>query len=176
MVLLPPSDGALTPRLSVLCTNWDCIFPAGRLYAPALASGTRQPQAPGQRPRGAGAQGPWAARGGLSLSARKEIAMARRWNGVKQLLFSKAAACVTTCLGIVIVLGCMNISLGGHSAAVALPLAEEPGAFEQAGRLPVRTGPEPQVVYYAVPFAARPNLEIEDPSGLCDIVDQQENC
>jgi hypothetical protein len=102
--------------------------------------------------------------------------MARRWNGVNQLLFSKAAACVTTCLGIVIVLGCMNISLGGHSAAVALPLAEEPGAFEQAGRLPVRTGPDPQVVYYAVPFAAPPNLEIEDPSGLCDIVDQKENC
>jgi hypothetical protein len=109
------------------------------------------------------------------LKSKKEIAMASRWNGVTKILFSKAAAGVTACLGAAIVLGCMNISLGGHSAAVAVPMVEEQGAFEQVGRLPVRCGPE-QVVFYAVPFTSPPNLEIEDPSAQCDIVDQKENC
>jgi hypothetical protein len=102
--------------------------------------------------------------------------MARRWVRVNQWLFSKTAACVTACAGAIIVVGCMNISLGGHSAAVSVPLGEEQGTFEQTGRLPVRTGPDPVCVYYAVPFAAPPNLEIEDPSGQSEIVDQKENC
>ena len=70
--------------------------------------------------------------------------MARRWDRVNQWLFSKTAACVTACAGAIIVVGCMNISLGGHSAAVSVPLGEEQGTFEQTGRLPVRTGPVEQ--------------------------------
>jgi hypothetical protein len=102
--------------------------------------------------------------------------MARRWDRVNQWLFSNTAACVAACVGAIIVVGCMNISLGGHSAAVSVPLAEEQGTFEQTGRLPVRTGPDPVCVFYAVPFASPPNLDVEDPSGQCDIIEQKENC
>jgi hypothetical protein len=45
----------------------------------------------------------------------------------------------------------------------------------QEGKIPVRPRGE-QVVYYPIAFAAAPNLELEDPKGVCDIVDQNETC
>ena len=101
--------------------------------------------------------------------------MARRWQKVQEMLFSKTAAAAAAGLGAVIVLGCMNLSLGGKHDEVCKPVVEEIPTFEQVGKIPIRAGHDP-VVYYPVAFASPPNLEVEDPFGLCDVVEQKENC
>jgi hypothetical protein len=101
--------------------------------------------------------------------------MARRWQKVQELLFSKTAAAAVACLGAVIVLGCMNISLGGKHDEVCKPVFEECPPFEQVGKIPIRAGND-QVIYYAVAYTSPPNLEVEDPFGLCEVLEQKENC
>jgi hypothetical protein len=98
-----------------------------------------------------------------------------RWAWIEDVLFSRSAACVATCLAALIVLGCMSISLGGHSVEEVKVTPETSAVLLQEGRIPVRPGGE-QDVYYPVAYSSRPNVEIDDPLGLCDIVDQKENC
>jgi hypothetical protein len=90
------------------------------------------------------------------------------------MVFGRASAGVAACLGIVVVLGCMSINLGGRSADESKPCPDD-GVLVQEGKVPVRPGSE-QVIYYPVAYASPPNLEVQDALGLCDVLEQKETC
>jgi hypothetical protein len=99
--------------------------------------------------------------------------MARPFRDANAWLFGKTAACLAVALSAVIVLGCMSLSFGCKEGDVIKVC--EPQTFEQVGKIQVRSSPLDQTYYYPVPFASRPNLEIDDPYNMCEVVDQQEN-
>jgi hypothetical protein len=95
------------------------------------------------------------------------------WRRADRALFGPIAASVAMVFGALTVLGCMNF--GSIPPAVEVKVTDDPGVLAQDGKLPARPGKE-QVVYYPVPYASPPNLQIADPANVCDIVDQRENC
>jgi hypothetical protein len=91
------------------------------------------------------------------------------------LMFSPAAARVAAGLYLLIALGCMSFTIGGRGSDEVRPATEDVGMLTQEGKVPVRPGSE-QLIYYPVSYASPPNLELEDPFHVSDIVDQKENC
>lgn len=67
-----------------------------------------------------------------------------------------------------IILGCMSISIGGKHFSAA-PC--ENGTFAQCGETPILAGCE-QDIYYPIPYASPPYLEIDGTFSECTIVEQ----
>jgi hypothetical protein len=95
----------------------------------------------------------------------------RRW--LDAVLFNRATAGVGACVTLLVVLGCMSISIGGHSSEEAKPCPDDGGLRAQEGKFPIRPGAE-QIVYYPAPYSSPPNLELEDSQGFCEIIEQKE--
>jgi hypothetical protein len=102
--------------------------------------------------------------------------MASPFRQANEWLFGKTAACLAVALSAAIVLGCMSLSFGSKEGDVVKVCAVESETFEQVGRIQVRSSPLDQTYYYPVPFASRPNLEIDDPYNMCEVVEQKEDC
>jgi len=84
------------------------------------------------------------------------------------LVFSRTAGVLAGVLLIVIILGCMSIQIGGKSFHNGLT---QDGLFLQEGETTVAAGAE-QDVYYSVPFASPPNLELCGLLNDCVLVEQ----
>jgi hypothetical protein len=76
---------------------------------------------------------------------------------------------------VLIMLGCMNISLGGHDDLFGSSGSSDSGVFAQEGKVSLLPSGE-QVVYYPVPYASTPNLELDDSLHACEIVEQSATC
>jgi hypothetical protein len=79
----------------------------------------------------------------------------------------RIAATLAAVAFVLIVLGCMSFSIGGKT--VVRPPDGNP--FEQSGAIELRPGAE-QDVYYAIPYASTPNLEIDSTFDDVDLVEQ----
>ncbi len=75
--------------------------------------------------------------------------------------------------------GCICLSFGGWGQGFSEHTDGEHhdagGAVTQKGALTFGNG-EPVTVYYPVPFASPPNLEIRDQPNKCKIIDQRADC
>jgi hypothetical protein len=72
-----------------------------------------------------------------------------------------------------ILLGCMSISLDGRP--IRIEHFTEDGITCHRGTVHVPANADADV-YYPLPFASKPNLELTDPFGNCEIVLQREDC
>src|SRR4051794_2394159 len=100
---------------------------------------------------------------------------ARRWvRRIEHVLFSRRAAAVAVCLTASIFFGCLSGSSTYHHVEERAR-ADEGEVFLAEGKLTFRAGTE-QIVYYPAPYSSPPNLEMNDPAQLCDLVEQKENC
>jgi hypothetical protein len=103
----------------------------------------------------------------ISPSARKHL----RW----RLLLVLGIICLP-----LLSTGCICLSFGGwggHESKESCD-SEHPstgGAVTQKGNLTFGNG-EPVTVYYPVPFASPPNLEIRDQFSKCRIIEQRADC
>lgn len=69
--------------------------------------------------------------------------------------------------------GCLCLSFGGGCEGCGGgEHTESSGVLTQKGSLPKASG-EPVTVYYPVPYASPPNLELRDPLNKCRIIDQR---
>jgi hypothetical protein len=84
-----------------------------------------------------------------------------------RLLIRRAAGVISGLGFLAIVLGCMNIQLGGGTVAT-----EDALTFSQRGSISASAGQEVDV-YYPVPYASPPNLVIEDFTHNYSIIDQK---
>jgi hypothetical protein len=82
-------------------------------------------------------------------------------------LLSRKTGLAAGAVLMVIVLGCMNISIGSFRRS-------EDGTFEQKGELRLASGCE-QDVYYPIPFAHTPNVELSGDVDNCFLVEQKED-
>jgi hypothetical protein len=102
----------------------------------------------------------------ISPSARKRL----RW----KLLFVLGVICLP-----LLSTGCICLSFGGwgHDSGEQCESKhhDSDGAVTQKGSLTFGNG-EPVTVYYPVPFASPPNLEIRDQFNKCRIIDQRADC
>jgi hypothetical protein len=71
----------------------------------------------------------------------------------------------------VIILGCMSISIGGRHVTTG---HHEDGAFVQEGKVQLGPGCE-QDVFYPIPYACPPNLQIDRGCHHCVLVLQKED-
>jgi hypothetical protein len=94
---------------------------------------------------------------------------------LNEVVFGPWVTCLAGWIFVLSVLGCMSINIGGHGLHDGTSCSEESGLLVQEGKVFVRPG-NVQVVHYPTAFASPPNLEVEDPSGLCDVVEQKETC
>src|ERR1700682_6524953 len=78
----------------------------------------------------------------------------------------RIAAALAAVAFVLIVLGCMSFSIGGKT--VVRPPDGNP--FEQSGAIELRPGAE-QDVFYAIPYASTPNLEIDSMFDDLDLVE-----
>ena len=96
-----------------------------------------------------------------------------------RVLCSRAAGAVAACLSAVIAFGCMGIAIGNRTAeetkACCSPGVDDSGALMQEGKIHIRPGSE-KLIYYPIPYASPPNLEIEDTCDYCDVIEEKENC
>jgi hypothetical protein len=79
----------------------------------------------------------------------------------------RIAATMAAVTLVLIVLGCMSFSIGGKTV-IRTP---DDNPFEQSGAIELRPGAE-QDVYYAIPYASTPNLEIDSTFDDVELVDQ----
>jgi len=79
----------------------------------------------------------------------------------------RVAATLAAAAFVLIVLGCMSFSIGGKT--VVRPPDGNP--FEQSGAIELRPGAE-QDIFYAIPYASTPNLEIDSTFDDVDLVEQ----
>jgi hypothetical protein len=79
----------------------------------------------------------------------------------------RAVAAMAAVALILIILGCMSFSIGGKT----MILGPEGNPFEQSGAIELRPGAE-QDVYYAIPYASTPNLEIDSMFDDVELVEQ----
>jgi hypothetical protein len=91
------------------------------------------------------------------------------WHQLERTVFSPTAACAAAWLSLMVMLGCMNISIGGSSDSCSAVTGE----FKQTGSVTLPAGAV-KVVYYPVPFGSLPNLELDDANGTCEIIEQKE--
>jgi hypothetical protein len=68
--------------------------------------------------------------------------------------------------------GCLCLSFGGCESCGAGDHPESNGVLTQKGGLPSSNG-GPVTVYYPVPYASPPNLELHDQLNKCRIVEQR---
>jgi hypothetical protein len=88
-------------------------------------------------------------------------------------LFSRPAAAVAAATVALIFLGCMSISIGCRTAEEAKSCADDSGVLTQEGKVPLYVGGR-QTIYYPIPYASPPNLELHDPHHYYDITEQKE--
>jgi hypothetical protein len=89
-----------------------------------------------------------------------------RFAAFQSVVFSRPSAILAAVLALLIVAGCMSLNIGGNS--------DENGALVQTGTVSVPANAELEV-YYPVPYAGPPNLEIEDWHQDCVITEQKDN-
>jgi hypothetical protein len=70
---------------------------------------------------------------------------------------------------LVILLGCMSISIGKFGSS---PPPEDDGMLCQGGEVELALAAE-RDVYYPVPYPSPPHLDISDPFGKCELVEQK---
>src|SRR5690348_5876233 len=109
-----------------------------------------------------------------SRARRKQAVPCRR---LRDALFSRPAGALAGALSALAVLGCMGVAIGNRVADEPKPCAasDDGGVLTQEGSIPIRPGGE-RVVYYPIPYASTPNLELECEGEFCDIVEQKESC
>lgn len=88
---------------------------------------------------------------------------------IGKIVCSRRMAALAGAAWIAVVLGCMSISIGGKHITPGL---HEDGAFVQEGKVHVPPGCQ-QAVYYPLPYAAPPNLDIDCTLHQCNIVEQK---
>jgi hypothetical protein len=71
----------------------------------------------------------------------------------------------------------MGVAIGSRVADEPKPCAaaEDSGVLTQEGTIAIRPGGE-RVVYYPIPYASPPNLELESERDYCHVVEQKEAC
>jgi hypothetical protein len=87
--------------------------------------------------------------------------------GQRALLLRRIAGAMSGTGFLVIVLGCMNIQLGGRTV-----VQEDSLTFTQEGSLVASAGQEVDV-FYPVPYASPPNLVVEDLMHNSTLVEQK---
>jgi hypothetical protein len=87
--------------------------------------------------------------------------------------FGRTSASCATAISLLAVLGCMSI--GAPMFEAKGTGLEATDVVSQEGKIPVQAGKD-RIVYYPKPYGSPPNLELEDPSGVCEIVEQRETC
>jgi hypothetical protein len=98
----------------------------------------------------------------------------RRRRSLDDMLFGRVATCLAAGFWILAVLGCMNLNFGSTPMVELKPDVQLSDVRSQEGKILVQPGKE-QVVYYIKPYSTPPNLELDDTTGVCDIVEQKEN-
>jgi len=88
-------------------------------------------------------------------------------SGRQGLLLRRSAGVVSGLGFLVIILGCMNIQLGGRTV-----LQEDSLTLTQQGSIAASSGQEVDV-FYPVPYASPPNLVLEDFTHNYTVVDQK---
>jgi hypothetical protein len=86
-----------------------------------------------------------------------------------ELILSRLVGAVSGAFLALVLLGCMNFAIGNRE------IASHDGLLAQEGE--IHLGPkEEQDVYYPIPYANIPNLELTDDfSTCCKIIDQKED-
>jgi hypothetical protein len=94
---------------------------------------------------------------------------------LERVLFSRPAAAISAALSVGIFLGCMSISIGCRTAEEAKPCPDDSSVLAQEGKVrSVHLASADQTIYYPIPYAAPPNLELHDPHGIYTVVEQKE--
>jgi hypothetical protein len=101
----------------------------------------------------------------MSLSSNSVPPKWKPWIG--SAIRFRIAATMAAVACVVIVLGCMSFSIGGKTV-IRTP---DGNPFEQAGAIEIRPGAE-QDVFYAIPYASTPNLEIDSTFDDVELVEQ----
>jgi hypothetical protein len=86
-------------------------------------------------------------------------------------LLTRQAGVVAAIALLVILLGCMSISIGKFSGTGSCTEAD--GIFCQEGEVTV-SGGAVREVFYPAPYAHTPNLEVSDTFNHCELVEQRE--
>jgi hypothetical protein len=85
------------------------------------------------------------------------------------MLLSRPAGALGGGVIVLIILGCMSLSFGGLSIGCK---TEPDGTVCQEGKVSMHRGQELDV-YYPVPYASPPNLELSGDADKCEIVEQK---
>lgn len=75
---------------------------------------------------------------------------------------------------VVIITGCMSLSIGGRTNQVVSSSSTEDGVYQQEGTAHLKGGGDADV-YYPVPYQRPPNLELTNDDHHCEIVEQKED-
>lgn len=86
-----------------------------------------------------------------------------------RVLLSRPVGALAGVVIVLIILGCMSLSFGGLSIGCK---TEPDGTVCQEGKVSLHQGQEFDV-YYPVPYASPPNLEISGDSDNCEILEQK---
>src|SRR5262249_42278423 len=87
------------------------------------------------------------------------------------ILWSRAAGILATTVIVLIVLGCMSISIGGSGDQAS---CTEEGCLVQKGEVTVQSGCEIKV-YYPITYVHVPNLEVSSTFDEMEVVSQHED-
>ena len=87
---------------------------------------------------------------------------------IESVVFSRPAGVFAGIALALIILGCMSIQIGGKNFHEG---AAEDGSFQQCGEVRLAAG-EMRVVYYPIPYAQPPNLEIDNLCNTCELLVQ----
>ena len=82
----------------------------------------------------------------------------------------RLASCLFAVIAVPLLLtGCLSFSIGGNHSTHS---NEDPAVLAQSGTVTIPAGPVHDV-YYPIPYASPPNLELDDPLHACEIVEQK---
>jgi hypothetical protein len=96
--------------------------------------------------------------------------------GISALTGSRSLLAGLVILTLAIFLGCMSLSIGGRTyEAGSNDLTSEAEMLVQGGDVRVRPHGE-QTVYYPIPYAHAPNLNLGEEADDCTILEQKEDC
>jgi hypothetical protein len=98
--------------------------------------------------------------------------LTHRLSRVSRVVFSRRAGAIAGFAVVSILLGCMNFTFQDHAGTLAYIAEEGVACHEGTVRIPADTC---VTVYYPLPFAAKPNLELTDVFDRCRIVQQRED-
>src|SRR3954452_8045487 len=91
-----------------------------------------------------------------------------QWRHVERVLSGRPAGAAATLLTMLIIFGCMTHNHYHTTEGVSAI----DGTLTQAGEVSVSGGSE-QVIFYPVPFASPPNLELGRDQEWCKLVEQR---